>query len=242
MQKKSVIFICDDDELFLDRLKKEISAWCEKEQCICQINEYLQGERMLSDIEKKAGLYMLDIDMPEMSGLELATQIKQRDSEAVILFVSNHEEMVFEAIHYAPFRFIRKERLPEELPEALLAWWCRIQQQEEQLTLATRAGVCMVAVRDILYMETRGHYLSVHCVDNVYEMRGRMLDWEEKLKDSGFLRVNAGCIVNCRYIHGLKSASVELISGEIFSISRQRRDEVKHAYMEWARRRRGWKA
>ena len=49
-----MIFICDDDELFLDRLEKAIREWCEKEQCICQINAYSQSEHMLLDIEETA--------------------------------------------------------------------------------------------------------------------------------------------------------------------------------------------
>ena len=149
MQGKGYIYICDDDELFLKRLEKEIADWIEKEGENCILKVYSKGGELVSDIEKEAGLYMLDIDMPDVPGLQLAEQIRHKDLQATIIFVSNHGEMVFEAIRYAPFRFIRKERMGEELPEALMAWRKGREHHDCLMEIVTRQGIVYVQRKEI---------------------------------------------------------------------------------------------
>ena len=63
--------------------------------------------------------YFLDIDMPGMDGIQLAHCVREIGSMNSIIFVSNVEEKVFEALRAEPLRFIRKTRIAEEMPEAL---------------------------------------------------------------------------------------------------------------------------
>lgn len=240
MQGKGYIFICDDDELFLKRLEKEIADWIEKEGENCALKIYSKGGELVSDIEEEAGLYMLDIDMPDVPGLQLAEQIRQKDSRATIIFVSNHEEMVFEAIHYAPFRFIRKECLGEELPEALMAWRKSWEHHDSLMEIVTRQGIVYVQTEDILYMESNRHYLTVYCMNGKYEVRGKLSDYEKRLNGKGFVRANIGYLINCRYVRALRSGKVELTSGKEITIARGRYEDVKHTYMEYVREKGKW--
>jgi DNA-binding LytR/AlgR family response regulator len=61
------------------------------------------------------------------------------------------------------------------------------------------------------------------------------------LKPYGFVRVNISYLVNCRYIRSLRAGKVELDTEEEITVSRSKREEVKHVYMEYARRKLGWK-
>lgn len=235
MRGKGCIFICDDDELFLKIMGKEIADWIEKEGENCALKIYSKGGELVSDIEEEAGLYMLDIDLPDVPGLQLAEQIRQKDSQATIIFVSNYEEMVFEAIHYAPFRFIRKERLGEEVPEALTAWNKRREHHDSLMEIVTRQGIVYVQAEDIVYMESNRHYLTVYCMNEEYEVRGKLSDYEKRLNGKGFARANIGYLINCRYIRALRSGKVELTSGKEITIARGRYEDVKHTYMEYVR-------
>jgi len=53
-------------------------------------------------------LLILDIDMPGISGLDLAETLRASNLNLLIIFLSNHEEFVFKAIEFQPFRYIRK--------------------------------------------------------------------------------------------------------------------------------------
>lgn len=112
------IAICDDDEIFLSRLEKQIRAELQQLNVVGKIVSYTDSEKLLETKLHQTEIF-LDIDMPEVTGMELAAKLEEQNPQAIVIFISNHEEAVFEAIHYKPFRFIRKAYLQAELSEAL---------------------------------------------------------------------------------------------------------------------------
>jgi len=97
--------------------------------------------------------------MPDVTGMDLAAWVREQNPNADIIFVSNHSETVFEAIRYQPFRFIRKERLQEELPEALRCLQIRNQKKNKTIRLLVQRKQLILPVSDIAYVESRAHYL-----------------------------------------------------------------------------------
>ena len=65
-------------------------------------------------------VFLIDIDMPEVNGFEVTSFLKKWNRECCIGFVSNKDELVFQAFAYHPFFFIRKTHLDEELEPQLL--------------------------------------------------------------------------------------------------------------------------
>lgn len=231
------IYLCDDDTLFIDILKNSIQEWMALTGHEYEIKLFGQSEHMLQNLSEERGLYILDIEMPALSGMELAAQIRDRDNRAVIIFVSNHEEMVFEAIHYAPFRFIRKECLEEELPEALNAWEtgkCK-EKREDVISLHTKEEWVTIAVCNIVYLESNRHNLLFYCDGECYQIRAKISQYAELLHRSGFIQVNVSFLVNCSYISGIKGGKIILKNGEQIPIARGRIHDVKQRYMEFVR-------
>lgn len=232
------VVICDDDALFLNLMQEKITGIFEKKKKKCEIYSYAGSREMLGKMPAQTDLYFLDIDMPGMSGMEVAKKIMVENAEAVIIFVSNHEDAVFEAIHYAPFRFIRKAYIETELPEALGAWEKECRKRERNravLEIKTREGIAGILIQNIICIESRRHYLRVKCVDGEYETRGKLADYEVQLKEYGFVRMNIGYLIHCRWIKQIKTGQVILKTDEIITISRGRFEEVKHAYMAYVR-------
>lgn len=117
------IAVCDDEVIFVRCLRDMVEALFEKQgmefQCFVYTNapELIQAHR-----KEEFQLLFLDIDMPEMSGMELAAEIRAMNSAAALIFVSSHSDFVFESFQFQPFRFLRKEWLAEELPDAVKAY------------------------------------------------------------------------------------------------------------------------
>mgnify|MGYP005768074193 CR=1 FL=1 len=229
------IVICDDDVIFLELLAEKIKAELDTQEIAGRLKKYSDGRELINRISSEDDLYFLDIDMPKVSGMELAEAVIKRNPKAAIIFASNHEEMVFDAIRYTPLRFIRKARVAEELPEALAAWRAKTKQQSKTIGLLTREGEVCVLLENIVYIESKGHYLQVFCRDTSYEMRGKISDYEKLLKEDGFVRVNISHIVNCRHIKALRTRQVLLDAGMEINIGGKRYAEVRHAYMEYVR-------
>lgn len=73
------------------------------------------------NIDAQFDIYFLDIDMPGISGFDLAEKIHNRYPEALIVFLTTHEELSMEGYQYQAFRFISKLRLDSMLPRVLKA-------------------------------------------------------------------------------------------------------------------------
>lgn len=146
------IGICDDDSVFRNHLKEEIEKYfTNTTQDICR-HLFEDAEQLFAYDITSLQLLFLDIRLPGKSGLELAQALQTNDaaSTPTLIFISSLSNYVFEAIHYAPFRFLRKEFLAEELPEALTAFL--------QKYHAPNASVCQIQ----LVEKGSSHMVSLH--------------------------------------------------------------------------------
>ena len=169
--------------------------------------------------------------------MEIAKRLEQTERRVKVIFVSNHADMVFTAIHYRPFRFIRKERLHIELEEALL---CAIEEiREESLygEIFIEKDEAEIRISDITYLESQRHYVIVHFRrkdDQV--IRAKISDFSERLERYGFVRTHVGYIVNIRDIYSINTKRVLLDDRTPIPVSRKYTEHVREMHAQYVRR------
>ncbi len=103
--------------------------------------KYSSGEELLKDCSKtRFSLIFLDIEMTSMSGMEVASSLYLTAQNTEIIFVSGFEDYVYESFKYKPLRFIQKEHINKELPEALEAFYEIIKSAESNYPFSTKYG------------------------------------------------------------------------------------------------------
>lgn len=85
--------------------------------------------------EAKYDLIFLDIDMPSISGMQIASELNKQGSNTTLIFVSNHSNFVFEAFRYSAYRFIRKNNLLSDTAEAISLFCNALKTKENYVTL-----------------------------------------------------------------------------------------------------------
>ena len=191
---------------------------------------------MFQAMQKKAPeILLLDIDMPEISGMELAEQIFSSNMNTNVIFVTNRDDLVFQAIHYQPFRFIRKEKLNQELDEAICHLINKLEKDEKMWEVQTKNGTEILALKNILYIESCKHYLRIRHMDGECEMREKISNLEKWMSNYGFVQTHRSYLVNVRYMKMVRANEVELDNGEILSVSRDKAQEVKKKQMIYLR-------
>lgn len=113
--------ICDDEPTILDYLYTHISKEFKRQGTDTHIDKFTSGKDFLN--AHKAEPYdvvFLDIDMPVISGFDVAEKISVSE-HTLIIFVTTHDELVFSSLKFQPFRFIRKTHINNELSETLSA-------------------------------------------------------------------------------------------------------------------------
>lgn len=230
------IAICDDDPLFMDMVKAKTNDYFLTAGQEFELSCFSSGKSLLFS-DKEFQLYLLDIILPEFSGLELADLIRTRNPGCTIVFISSMHNAVYDSIRYAPLRFIRKENLDTELPEALEAFFQRYRKASDSLIVSFREKnrELLLPVSKILYINSVGHYLEVHTLAGVHKIRGKISDYEGILSDSRICRASHGQLLNLRFISYLSGDFVVMSDGLQVSLTRTYRSSFISSYMKYQR-------
>lgn len=98
--------ICDDEKIFLKKLSEKIKFYLVERGVDAELKICSRGKDLLGFSEKiKIDAFFLDIDMPEINGFQIAKNIRTLYPNCIIVFCSNHNELVYESFEYEPFGF-----------------------------------------------------------------------------------------------------------------------------------------
>lgn len=112
------IALCDDEKPFLLWFKKKLEIHVPAVQADeFIIDLYSDGRSLLkAQAKQKYNVIFLDIHMPGIDGMAVARQLWQQSGEPIIIFTSEKEELVFQALRVHPFEFLKKAKLTGSFP------------------------------------------------------------------------------------------------------------------------------
>ena len=179
----------------------------------------------------------LDIALGRGDGISLGKTLRAMHYDGLILYVSSHSEHVFSALQINPFRFIRKSRLHEELPEAIASGLKLTQEHSgHKILLKNEKAALRVDADKLLYIEAHGKKLELVSTNGTQIFAYRLMDAEQTLQPFGFLRTHKGFLVNFRRIELLTARAAVLEGGLRVPISKYRRAEVESQYLALLRK------
>ena len=238
------IAVCDDNPQFAHQLTarlRELCAHILPERVECRITAaFSSGEEVLRYLRQSSiHILFLDIDMPGMGGFELASDLRSRAPDTVIIFVSAYDDFVYSSFEYAPFRFLRKSHLEEELPVTLRKVVEKCMMDSETVTVHTLDGELTLRVRDILYLEGEGNYYTVRTADGeAFRCRSTLSAAEKLVAGYDFFRIHQGYLVNLEHIRAVgDDGALRMDNGATLYVSRRKLTAFREAYMQFTRRR-----
>lgn len=173
-------------------------------------------------------IYFLDIDIDDISGLDIANVIQNKKEDAIIIFVSIREDLVFETFKLNTLFFVRKQNINEDLINALN----KLQNYFNDLnkTFIIEEIGKQILLKDILYFESSLNYLYVKTKTEEYKIRKTLKSIEGELKFNNFVKVNMSYLINFDNVDYLNGDSVMLKNGDIIPISVRNRQKVKKLF------------
>lgn len=234
------ILLCDDEESCLHRIRDYLYDIRERLPEPMEVTEYSDPEKVLSRLrcaEEKSDILIADIDMPSLSGMEMARIIREEKLDVILIFMTAHAEYVYESFEFSPFRYIRKEYMEKELLLALRASWEVLERNRDtSIVIKTLDGIMSLKAKDIVYFELENRKCHIYTIQRkVYVSWKKIKELCSELeeKSNGFIRVHSGCVVNKRYIQSIEKADIILETGERIPFSRRKRKEISDTMMEY---------
>lgn len=231
------LILCDDDNVFLDKLETRIRGLCQKHGIAVEMERYDSSKKMLEGLKDldTVPVFLIDIDMPEVNGFAVASFLKKWNRECCIGFVSNKDELVFQAFAYHPFFFIRKTHLDEELEPQLLELQKKMGVKVPKIELQTGRQTVEVALDTIWFVESEKNYLLFYREkderSDAVRARMKIAEAEKELEPHGFVRTHKGYLVNMNYVYRLRENEILLLNGKHVPVSRSYLNQVRMKIM-----------
>lgn len=230
------IAICNSDTAFVEELSNRLHDFYQKRDLEIRVKPYLTGEAFLNNVNEPVDLLFLDTRLSDISGYVIAELLRNRQDreETFIIFISGHDEDVFEAFCYHPFGYIRKNEYNEVLEKELHRLW-KVDHRDRSVWVTWHRKKRLVRIADIMYIENQGHNLTVHCVRNEsFRFRKRLAYFDERLKDYYFVRSTTSYLVNCAYVKDIAD-QVILLDGSEIPCSKARKGQTEKMWQRYIR-------
>jgi two-component system response regulator AlgR len=207
------ILIADDEKLARLRLESLIAECGENFQVVAEAKNGLEALQKWK--QTQAQVLLLDIRMPEMSGLQVAQELLKFENPPAVIFTTaydSHALAAFEAnaIDYL-LKPIRKDRLLAALQKAQVFKQAQLQLLQKNLAYENRRSHLCVAIAgdlhllsvdEILYFQAEQKYVIAKTRHKDYLLDDSLKALEEEFSDS-FLRIHRNALVSLRHIQEL---------------------------------------
>lgn len=229
------IIIVDDDWTYLEELQKTVKNMCRNNGISAHISITDDPVSIIDDeLYKNNDVILLDIDMPDASGIDIAAQVntlKGKAEKPYIIFVTNRDGLVFAALKKQPYSFVRKSDIDDLIP-------C-LRQINERLsrkdTYVIRDGrnVENLFIHEIIFLEKRKNYVVFDTVAGEFKERSTIDEKYADLRVYGFLKSSIGYLVNPSYITEIKNDVIKLLDGRLIPVAKKYKNDIKKEFIDW---------
>lgn len=169
-------------------------------------------------------LIFLDIEMPEMTGIELTKNLSGKDT--IIIFTTSNKEYALEAFELNIADYILKPVMPARFLQAVSKAQAIIDSRKENVEV-TRDEFLFVRdsnitrrlkLDDIFYAEAMGDYVKFYTREKMFAIHGKMKTAEERLPKNDFIRVHRSYIVSVSKIDTLQDGGI-MINGKFIPVA-----------------------
>lgn len=226
--------VCDDKAEELETVLALLELWKGEHDAPLRYKAYHSAVELLEDARRERfSLYLLDVMMPEMDGLEAAREIRLFDDTAEIVFLSTSPGFAYESYGVRALNYLLKPVEREKLFVLLNKLLHREQTSQDALTLKTGTTIIRVPYAHVSYVEVIGKHVSFHMTDGgVREVVGALKDYEPLLlRRAEFMRPHRSYIVNMLQVEELASNHIRTFSGKTIPVSRLLYPQLQKDYM-----------
>lgn len=234
--------ICDDNPSAVKR-EKEIADRAFGEMNIsADISVYTDSGQFMFELDdnKQIDILILDIEMPKVSGFEIAEYVKKLNPNCLIIFMTSHVNYAVDGYKLDIFRFVPKQDGDYRLKTALLDAAGVIDLESKKSYFIERHDMCgMLPCKYILYITKRGKNSEIYHLKSKepIKIRKPLAVVFEELDSNEFIYISRGCIANMANVQKVDRREWVCKNGDRVPISASLYAEIKEKPLDfWGRK------
>lgn len=227
--------LCDDDKQELSRILSFIENYQKLSSVPMSVHTFHNSFELASVAsDEHFDLYLLDIIMPGLNGIELAREIRRFDKAADIIFLTTSPEFAVESYTVKATNYLMKpvseDKLFHTLDEILEI---KEKELEKSIVLKSNIGVHKISLSRLMYVEAQGrkviYYLNngeeIICTDRFTSV------CEQLLQQKAFIQSHRSILVNMNFIRLIGTTDMQLQNGTVLPLAQRRVSEIKQHYL-----------
>lgn len=229
------IAICEDNGSWQELLKKYISEWAQIKSVPVKFGCFDSAESFLFfwEEDKAYDLLILDIEMKEISGMDLAVMLRQQEENVPILFVTGYDRYMAQGYEVAAVQYLLKPLQKEKL-FVVLDRIIKEKKPEEKLMFEAQDETLLLSIQDILYLEAEKHHCILYTRQKAYRLRNSFSAMTEQLAmKEGMLQCHRSYLVNLQHIQAIARTELVLDDMTRIPVSRSLLKTVNEKFKEF---------
>lgn len=174
---------------------------------------------------------LLDIEMPDMNGVELAEKVRSIDANIPIAFITGEKDYVFEGYRVEAIGYLLKPVESKSLQDLMKRIERKAAVNEPVVLVKNQDGIEAVKQSAILYIESNDHKTEVVTNAKVYSSNQKLYEWEQLLDPNVFQKIHRCTLVNLNHIQKILKKECEVDNGKVLPIARGQWEPLMQAYL-----------
>lgn len=236
------IAICDDNPIIVEELHRKLDRILHKMKMNANIAGFTDAEDLLYEIETTGifDIIFLDIEIGNVNGIEFAAKLNDENYIFTLIFISQYSQYYKAAFEVQPFWFLDKPFEEDKLERSIRNALNNLKYRYETFSYYYAKEYYRVLIESIIYVQSSGRTILLNCIDGkICRFYGKLGNVEEELekKHRKFIRANRSVCVNLNYVSKWTFKYMELVNGEMITISDKYRNKVRECFMQWMKER-----
>lgn len=223
------IAICEDIDVQQELLKEYIDKIFSDLSYKYELYIFDSGEELFKTYPKSIDIFLLDIHMDKMNGMDVARKIREiGDKKSEIIFITSLIEYIQEGYEVRAYRYLLKPLKFEEIKKHITSCVQEINENRENyIIISDKYATYKINIMDITYIEIQKKDMIIHTINKNYEVKSSMYTIEKELTDYNFFRCHRSFLVNIKFVNKVKQYIVILDNNEEIPVSRYKLKELK---------------
>nr|WP_297180144.1 LytTR family DNA-binding domain-containing protein [uncultured Agathobaculum sp.] len=232
------IAICDDEEKDQKQMVELLNAYLQSRADLCgQVELFRSGRALLERIDERSGfdLYMLDILMPGLSGIDIGRRLRALGDGGEIVYLTSSNDFAADSYDVRAFFYLLKPVKADKLFPVLDRAVEKLDlRRSSAILVSTPEGTRRILLERIRYVERVGRVMRYYCTDGSIDSQSIRISFREMaaplLADRRFALCGASFVLNFQHVTGVNGQTALLDNGQSVTLPRTAAADFKKAW------------
>lgn len=178
-------------------------------------------------------LIFIDIQLNGINGIHIIEKLREKSMLPIVVFVSSHDEFVFNTFKLHALSFVRKQNLEEDIHTLYSLLSFKINDIIKSVSFIYKGRETIIKQNDILYLESHSHDITIVTQDNDYTFRSTFDKIINKLGIDDFGRIQKSIYVSLKHVKEINNDLVVLDDQSTFTVSKIYKNKFYESYKRY---------